>query len=125
MKGFTRRDLLKTSLMAPVAVAAARNAVANGKVALQVPREASASGTRRAGAAPESPGPGAGRERLLLDFGWRFHFGNANDPTKDFGFGSGRSGNFQKTGNFLPAGSTAFDDGRSEERRVGKEGSSR
>ena len=54
---------------------------------------------------------GAGRERLLLDFGWRFHFGNANDPAKDFGFGSGRTGNFQKTGNFLPAGAMAFDDG--------------
>jgi beta-galactosidase len=46
-----------------------------------------------------------------LDFGWRFHFGHADDPAKDFGFGSGRSGNFQKTGNFLPAGALAFDDG--------------
>jgi beta-galactosidase len=25
-----------------------------------------------------------GRERLLMDFGWRFAFGNATDPTKDF-----------------------------------------
>jgi beta-galactosidase len=54
---------------------------------------------------------GAGRERLLLDFGWRFHFGDANDPAKDFGFGSGRTGNFQKTGNFLPVGNVAYDDG--------------
>jgi beta-galactosidase len=45
-----------------------------------------------------------------LDFGWRFHFGHADDPAKDFGFGGGRSGNFQKTGNFLPAGGLAFDD---------------
>ncbi len=52
----------------------------------------------------------AGRERLLLDFGWRFHLGNADDPAKDFGFGSGEEGNFQKTGNFLPAGLGAFDD---------------
>ena len=51
----------------------------------------------------------AGRERLLLDFGWRFHFGNANDPAQDFGFG-GATGNFQKTGNFMPAGTIAFDD---------------
>jgi beta-galactosidase len=48
----------------------------------------------------------AGRERLLLDFGWRFHFGHADDPAKDFGF----TGNFQKTGNFVPAGTLAFDD---------------
>ena len=27
------------------------------------------------------------RERLLLDYGWRFALGNANDPDKDFGFG--------------------------------------
>jgi len=53
---------------------------------------------------------GAGRERLLLDFGWRFHLGNANDPAKDFGYGSGMSGNFQKTGNFLPAAAGPFDD---------------
>lgn len=50
------------------------------------------------------------RERLLLDFGWRFHFGNADDQAKDFGFGSAHAGNFQKTGNFMPAGSMAFDD---------------
>jgi beta-galactosidase len=37
---------------------------------------------------------------LLLDFGWRFHFGHANDNAKDFGFGSGRAGGFQKTGGF-------------------------
>jgi beta-galactosidase len=57
-----------------------------------------------------SAGAGAGRERLLLDFGWRFHFGNADDPAKDFGFGGGRAGNFQKTGNFITASSPAFDD---------------
>ena len=55
----------------------------------------------------QNPNAGVGRERLLLDFGWRFHFGNADDPAKDFGFGSGRTGNFQKTGNFLPAGAIA------------------
>jgi beta-galactosidase len=60
--------------------------------------------------AAASAKPGTGRERLLLDFGWRFHFGNANDPAKDFGFGGGRSGNFQKTGNFIAASSPAFDD---------------
>src|SRR5208282_4039340 len=107
MKTLSRRDLLKTSLLAP-AVAAAHG---------MSPIEAAIQ------AVGETPGPltttprrdlaisGAGRERLLLDFGWRFHFGDANDPAKDFGFGSGRTGNFQKTGNFLPAGAIAFDDG--------------
>jgi beta-galactosidase len=64
-----------------------------------------------ANAAPNSSAAGAGHERLLLDFGWRFHPGNANDPAKDFAFGLGRSGTFQKTGNFLPAGNLGFDDG--------------
>ncbi|MDE3106345.1 MAG: DUF4982 domain-containing protein, partial [Acidobacteriota bacterium] len=52
----------------------------------------------------------AGRDRLLLDFGWRFHFGDANDYTRDFDFGSAGAGNYQKTGNFMPAASLAFDD---------------
>jgi beta-galactosidase len=50
------------------------------------------------------------RERLLLDFGWRFHMGHAGDPTKDFGFSNGRSREFQKTGNFLPPAALAYDD---------------
>jgi beta-galactosidase len=107
MKTLSRRDVLKTSLLAP-AVAAAHG-MTPLEVAMQVAGEAPAQ--LPAGAPLSSPTPGAGRERLLLDFGWRFHFGNANDPAKDFGFGGGRSGNFQKTGNFLPAGTIAFDDG--------------
>jgi len=106
MKTLSRRDLLKTSLLAP-AVAAAQGMSPIG-AAIQIAGEASvpaSTSTRR-----ESTTPGAGRERLLLDFGWRFHFGNAYDPAKDFAFGSGRTGNFQKTGNFLPAGSVTFDD---------------
>jgi beta-galactosidase len=76
-----------------------------------MPAAGQESAPRPASLPPQSTSPSGGRERLLLDFGWRFHFGNANDAAKDFGFGSGRSGNFQKTGNFLPAGTLAFDDG--------------
>jgi len=50
------------------------------------------------------------RERLLMDFGWRFHMGNACDSAKDFGFASGRSREFQKTGDFLPIAALAYDD---------------
>ena len=108
MKTLSRRDLLKTSLLAPAAVAAAQG-MSPMSAALHVTSEAS--GPLSTSPKHEIPQTGAGRERLLLDFGWRFHFGNADEPEKDFGFGSGRSGNFQKTGNFLPAGSIAFDDG--------------
>jgi beta-galactosidase len=108
MKTLSRRDLLKSSLLAPAAAVAAQGMTPMG-VAMQVTGEAS--GPLSTSATPKAPIVGAGRERLLLDFGWRFHLGNANDPEKDFGFGGGRAGNFQKTGNFLPAGAMAFDDG--------------
>ncbi len=101
MKNLTRRDLLKTSLLTPAVAAAAHEAVVHGKCAMGVADEP---------AVISSVPAGAGRERLLLDFGWRFHFGHADDPAKDFGFGGGRTGNLQKTGNFLPAGGLAFDD---------------
>jgi beta-galactosidase len=112
MNKWTRRDLLKTSLLAPAVAAVAQGTLAHGEAA----REASdgvvaASVPLPTVSTPPPPEAGTGRERLLLDFGWRFHFGHADDADKDFGFGSGRSGNFQKTGNFLPAGSLAFDDG--------------
>jgi beta-galactosidase len=105
MKTFSRRDVLKTSLLAPAAVAA------NGlPISAGIEAAAQEAQPQAASPAPKSLLSGAGRERLLLDFGWRFHLGNANDPTKDFSYGSGRAGTFQKTGNFLPAGTLAFDD---------------
>ncbi len=115
MKTVSRRDMLKTSLLLPAAAAV------HGIGPLGTTTEAAAEtlDTLAAGIVRESlsqnagsqnTGFGAGRERLLLDYGWRFHFGNADDPSKDFGFGGGRTGNFQKTGNFLPAGAIAFDD---------------
>jgi beta-galactosidase len=106
MKTFSRRDVLKTSLLAPAAVAANGLPIAGIEAAAQEAQTQAA-----AGSAPRTLLPGAGRERLLLDFGWRFHLGHANDPAKDFSYGLGRTGTFQKTGNFLPAGTLAFDDG--------------
>ena len=107
MKTFSRRDVLKTSLLAP-AVAATAHAI--GPIDPAVRAAGEVSGPLSAPATLASPTPGAGRERLLLDFGWSFHFGNANDPAQDFGYGSADAGNFQKTGNFMPAGSTSFSD---------------
>jgi beta-galactosidase len=108
MKTVSRRDLLKTSIMVPAGIAAAQGL---GPMGSALHPAAQNSQPLPISAAREASVPGAGRERLLLDFDWRFHFGNADDPTKDFDFGSGRTGNFQKTGNFLPAGALAYDDG--------------
>ena len=108
MKTLSRRDLSKTSLLAPAAAVRCPRNEPHGCSYASCRRGVSPLPTS---SAPKTATLGAGRERLLLDFGWRFHLGNANEPDKDFGFGSGRAGNFQKTGNFLPAGAMAFDDG--------------
>jgi beta-galactosidase len=110
MTAFSRRDMLKASLLAP-AVAAAQG-IKPIEAAVQAAGESSGPLSTSEGVPRRSAESGAGRERLLLDFGWRFHLGNADDAAKDFGFGSGRTGNFQKTGNFLPASSVAFDDSK-------------
>jgi beta-galactosidase len=66
MKTLSRRDLIKTGLLAPAAVAAAQ-----GMGPLSPTMEASAQepGPASDNAASQSPGTAAGRERLLLDFG--------------------------------------------------------
>ena len=105
MKKFSRREVLKTSVLASAA------ATVHGMAPLSAAMDIEPRMEERF---PEPPVyntadeaiKSAVRERLLLDFGWRFHFGHASDPDKDFGF----TGNFQKTGNFVPAGALAFDD---------------
>jgi beta-galactosidase len=52
----------------------------------------------------------APRERLLLDFGWKFFQGNAADQLHDLGFGSGQ-GDFAKAGDFKFA-TEKFDDSK-------------
>jgi beta-galactosidase len=100
MDGVSRRDLLKSSMAVPAATAIGVSAAAAA-----APQAQSAQAPAVSGAAQ------AGRERALLDFGWRFHFGHANDAAKDFGFGAGRSGGFQKTGGFLSPSNVPYDDG--------------
>jgi len=53
-----------------------------------------------------------GRERLLMDFGWRFAFGHATDPTKDFDPApAGTSFSyFAKAGTAAGAAAADFDD---------------
>lgn len=48
------------------------------------------------------------RTKVLLDKNWRFHFGDASDPKKDFDYGL--SGNFAKAGETYGAISTKFND---------------
>ena len=57
-----------------------------------------------------SPGAGAGRERLLLILAGAFTSATPTIRRKISDSAADGPGNFQKTGNFLPAGSIAFDD---------------
>jgi beta-galactosidase len=107
MKTISRRELLKSSLLAPAAVAAGQGTSPVHAAVNAASEELSGPLT----ASLAAPSPEAGRERLLLDFGWRFHFGHACDSAKDFEYGTAGAGNYQKTGNFMPAASASFDDG--------------
>jgi beta-galactosidase len=84
---------MKTTLAMPAVAAAAETAFSE-QAQTQTPPPAAAGL------------PNAGRERLLLDFGWRFHFGHATDASRDFDF----RGNFSKTGNFGAVSTLPFDD---------------
>src|SRR6266542_2983483 len=94
MDRWTRRDLLKTGVAASLGLTL-RNAL--GSALPAVPSQT-----------PDSVGAGPGpRERLLLDFGWRFHLGHANDPAQDFGYGEGTT--FAKSGRLFSVSRSDFD----------------
>ena len=85
MKHLTRRGFLVGGTA--VSVAAANREVFS---AFGEPREVADS---------TQPYDSSPRERLLLDFNWRFHLGHAADPAKDFGFGAmDRESTFAKSG---------------------------
>ncbi len=110
MSRWTRRKFLKTSLAASASAVAA-------KTALPLPEGAGAGAAtnEKAGvlsrALQNAASNASPRERLLLDFDWRFALGHSNDPAKDFGFGAMRGeATFAKSGSFPPVTRANFDD---------------
>src|ERR1019366_4975000 len=109
MGKWTRRDLVKVGL-------AASAGAMTGNDLLAEPREsrlaaASPIFAQMAAGLPAANQPNTLRERMLLDFGWRFALGNAADPVKDFGFGKlSGSGTFAKAGNAGGPASPRFND---------------
>lgn len=90
MSTWTRRTWLKTATAATGALLLPN---VTGLLADDAQRGAGAPGSSRV------------RERLLADFGWKFHLGHADDPAKDFNFGrAGGDGMFGKSGYLLPGG---------------------
>jgi beta-galactosidase len=89
MPFISRRNLLSSGLVLSASTLVSRSTWARTAAALAGSAEMSTGGT--AAVAP--------REHLLFDFGWKFTFGNGNDPSLDLGFGYGQS-DFAKTGDF-------------------------
>lgn len=102
MTDWTRRDVLKLGVAAPAAAGAILSAEPPASNASENSSQQSAAAkTALATVVP-------GRERLLLDFGWRFHLGDADDAKKDFDFGAASS--FSKSGRLFAASRANFDD---------------
>lgn len=94
MSDWTRRGFLKTGAAASLGPALPAAALA------AVPHASGGPGEEDlpfSAAAP--PAPGGIRRRELLDFGWHFHLGNADDPSRDFDYGRGQA--FAKTGSLF------------------------
>jgi len=105
MKHWSRRDLLKFSAKLGVLAPAAAHAFASESVH-GFPGAPSFAQSAKGG---NNPSP---RERILFDSDWRFHFGHASDPSKDFNFGGGDYGFgvFAKTGYICLPAFPNFDD---------------
>ncbi len=99
MPNWTRRDFLKNGIVVSAGAASLGQGTSE---LLATPGRALAAEVNQ----PASSG--SSRERLLLDFGWHFHLGNAADPSKDFDYGLGRA--YQKTGDFFKPSRPDFDD---------------
>ncbi|MHB8526286.1 MAG: beta-galactosidase GalA [Candidatus Acidiferrales bacterium] len=97
-KNFTRRDVLKLGAITP----AAASALASQFPTLPFRDDESARQQK------DNESAAAERERLLLDFNWRFHFGHADDPALDFGFGLTSA--FAKSGELFLPSREDFDD---------------
>jgi beta-galactosidase len=69
------------------------------EAAAATPAAATNKAAQAASPVPVAAAMSTARERLLMDRGWRFALGNANDPDMDFGFGKLRdSSTFSKSG---------------------------
>ena len=97
MTYLTRRNLIRTGLAASAGIL--------GEGALRLPAtEAEAQAVPAAASSPSASEPrfdaqDSPGQRLLLDFGWRFHLGNADDAYQDFRYGAPmREGTFSKAG---------------------------
>jgi beta-galactosidase len=98
MRKWTRREVLKSGVAVSAGITSAFPATA-ARLSSPIPA-----------ALPPEDNPSSPRERLLLDFEWRFHLGHACDPARDFGFGG--DGVFSKSGELFEPSRDKFDDSK-------------
>ena len=95
-KQFTRRTLMKTGIAASAFLIGPNNLAFGTPTSGSEPVEADSGSLQLVAATGISQSP---RQRSLLDFGWRFHLGDANEAMKDFRYGAPtREGTFAKAG---------------------------
>ena len=99
MRKWTRREVLKSGVAVSAGLTTAAAAIPVTVAAFTSPSPALPP--------PENASP---RERLLMDFGWRFHLGHACDPAQDFGFDG--DGIFSKTGDLVESLQGKFDESK-------------
>jgi len=105
MTDWTRREILKGSGLA-ISASAASRLLATRALTQSAPQ--AVAGEPEASRSASSGGTSRLRERLSLDFGWRFHLGHATDPNQDFGY-AGQS-LFSTTGGLFAPSKPEFDD---------------
>ena len=110
---WTRREMLQTGFALSATAAMGRGArplsglIVDSAESKDPPFETHSPSS---GQQPEPQAPSL-RERLLLDFGWRFHLGHASDPSRDFGFGAIEEElTFAKSGGMPKMTRLSFDD---------------
>jgi len=101
MSDWTRREFIKIG--AATTGSAILPGATNRLLAAEIP-----AASQPVAHASDAAGAASQRERLLMDFGWRFHLGNANDPEKDFGYGD--ESEFAKTDELFAPSRHDFDD---------------
>ena len=113
MGKWTRRDLVKTALAASASMMAGGDLLAQPALG-DGHQQAGSNDAHASGEvlAADAAGNAANplRDRLLMDFGWRFALGHSTDYAKDFTTGTGYFTHFAKTGYGDGAAAPAFKD---------------
>jgi len=106
MRKWTRREVLKSGVAVPAGIAAGMPASVAAFSGSKPATEEPATGS----SAMQAAGADSPRQRLLMDFGWRFHLGHACDPARDFGYDG--QGAFAKSGDLFEPSKDNFDDSK-------------